>query len=331
MTTKPKNKNSKIIDSLLGTAKEPSPRHDNTLTQIELINVLNWYRAYGDDDKLTYYLHVYASNMDCEVTHLHDSSCTTYGALVRAMGQGFNLRTEDIKKLKSFCTDNHKASTILTTKQPTKEKPKKIKYLEYVEDIEHGLDAAITGNDYIHNYEKSKTNIKKCIEYIDNLILSLEVDYKDKALSKDSYSAQTTYLVSLRTYYSAMTKSKSTHRISSNKTSIVKSVKFDNSSKHKFISKPVYPIDIIGKKKLYAYDMKKGKLSVFISVAEGFTFSGTTLKNINDDKSSSKSFKKTEQLSQQISELNNLYKDINRKELASVTRFNEDTILLAYS
>ena len=77
--------------------------------------------------------------------------------------------------------------------------------------------------------------------------------------------------------------------------------------------------------------MKKGKISLFVSVAEGFTFSGTTIKNVNMDKSSSKAFKKTDQLSQQMADLNTLYKDINRKELAPVTRFNEDTIILAYS
>lgn len=328
---KTSSKNSAIIDRLLGTSKEPVPQHAYALTQIELIKLLNWYRSYGDDDKLVSYLHVYAMNMKCDVTHLSNTTCTTYGALVRGIENGFVLANSDIKKLNDFCRRNHKVKTKSPVVVQEKPKVQKQVYLTWAEDVESGLDCAITDTPYIHNYETTKTNIKKCVDYIDNLIKVIEVDYKYKDIDKSSYHTQISYLNGLKEYYNVTVKTKSVKRISSNKTTIVKGVKFDNSSKHKFINKPVYPIDIIGKKKLYVYDMKKGKLSLFVSVAEGFTFSGTTIKNINEEKSGSKSFKKTEQLTQQMADLNTLYKDLNRKELAPVTRFNEDTIILAYS
>ena len=330
--TKKKGKNSTIIDRLLGTAKEPAPKHAYELTQIELIKVLNWYRAYGDDDKLVSYLHVYAANINYDITHISGTSCTTYGALVRAIENGFVLANSDIKKLNEFCKRNHKVKVKQVAQAaPTKSKPTKITYCTWAEDVENGLDCAINSTEYIHSYETSKTNIRKCVEYIDNQIRIIDADYKNKDIDKPLYKLQLDYLNGLKSYYSVAVKTKSVKRISSNKSTIVKGVKFDNSSKHKFINKTVYPIDIIGKRKLYVYDMKKGKISLFVSVAEGFTFSGTTIKNVNMDKSSSKAFKKTEQLTQQIADLNTLYKDINRKELAPITRFNEDTIILAYS
>lgn len=328
---KKKGKNSTIIDRILGTAKEPAPKHAYELTQIELIKVLNWYRAYGDDDKLVSYLHVYAASINYDITHLSGTVCTTYGALVRAIENGFVLSNNDIKKLNEFCKCNHRVK-VKQVAQAVPVKPKTIiTYCTWAEDVENGLDCAINGTDYIHSYETTKTNIGKCVDYIDKLIRIIDTDYKNKDIDKQLYKIQIDYLNGLKSYYSVAVKTKSVKRISSNKSTIVKNVKFDNSSKHKFINKTVYPIDIIGKRKLYVYDMKKGKISLFVSVAEGFTFSGTTIKNVNMDKSSSKAFKKTEQLSQQMADLNTLYKDINRKELAPVTRFNEDTIILAYS
>lgn len=329
---KKKNKNSTIIDRLLGTAKEPAPKHAYEITQIELIKILNWYRAYGDDDKLVSYLHVYAANLNYDITHLSGTTCTTYGALVRAIENGFVLSNSDIKKLNEFCKCNHRVKAKqITQAAPIKPTAPKITYCTWAEDVENGLDCAINNTDYIHNYETSKTNISKCVNYIDNLIRIIDTDYKNKDIDKQLYKLQLDYLNGLKSYYSVAIKAKTVKRISSNKSTIVKNVKFDNSSKHKFINKTVYPIDIIGKRKLYVYDMKKGKISLFVSVAEGFTFSGTTIKNVNMDKSSSKAFKKTDQLLQQMADLNTLYKDINRKELAPVTRFNEDTIILAYS
>lgn len=329
--TKKKGKNSAIVDRILGTAKEPVPKHTHEVTQIELIKILNWYRAYGNDDKLASYLHVYASNLNYDITHLNGTTCTTFGALVRAMENGFVISDNDVKKLNNFCKQNHKQKVKDVISVPVKPKPSKVTYCTWAEDIETGLDCAITGSNHTHKYETSKANIKKCIEYIDKLMKTLHADYNDKALDKQNYKVQIDYLNGLKLYYSTAIKTKSVKRISSNKSSIVKNVKFDNSSEHKFISKPIYPIDIIGKRKLYVYDMKKGKLSLLVAVGEGFTFSGSTIKNINYDKSSSKSMKKTDKLTQQIAKLNTLYKAINRKELTPVTRFNESTIILAYS
>ena len=81
-----------------------------------------------------------------------------------------------------------------------------------------------------------------------------------------------------------------------------------------------------------ALDLLREKgIKVFIATGDGFTFTGTTLKNFDAEKSKAKTVRKPELLAavpMNLSSLNKFFGDIKAVEGAVNGRFNENTIIL---
>jgi hypothetical protein len=91
------------------------------------------------------------------------------------------------------------------------------------------------------------------------------------------------------------------------------------------------PEKLVNAKKAYVFDVEARKLKVFIATGDGFTFTGTTLKNFDAEKSKAKTVRKPELLAavpMNLSSLNKFFGDIKAVEGSVNGRFNENTIIL---
>jgi hypothetical protein len=121
-----------------------------------------------------------------------------------------------------------------------------------------------------------------------------------------------------------------------NPSAMVKNVRFQKEDKQLGL-KSVSMLSVVGARKMYAYDTKNRKLRVYVSnSAQGFVFSGTTLKNFDPHKSVCKTVRKPEKFFAQftkgitMSALNSAFKELTTVEskIESGGRFNENLIVL---
>lgn len=329
------SKNKKAMNRLLGKSAEPEI-HDDVVTDIELVKLLNWYNENVKPDTLKSCLLTYAKSIGYNLNHLDESTCKTYGTVSKLKIRGFILNQKVKRQLDDFCRlHNKEPEKSKPTSQPVKKEVVSNKYTmidnKFIDSIEHGIDAVITQNDeYQLLYPVTKSDITKCTEHVTNIKKSVEIDFKYDGYDKITYKRLIKFLSELLTVYSKTKKTTSTKTISRNKSTIVKSVKC-NIKRQPYTTKITLPIDIVGKRKMYCYDEVKKKLILFVAVGEGFTFTGTTLKNFDSTKSGEKTLSKIEKLSDTMSELNKLFKEQNRKETSPSGRFNDNMTILTYS
>lgn len=97
------------------------------------------------------------------------------------------------------------------------------------------------------------------------------------------------------------------------------------------------PKDVLGKKKLYIYDTKLRKLKKITAIADGFTFKGTTLMNVDLSKSSIKTVRKPERdlttAGDGIRALDRVFNGLSGKglEIKTAIRMNANSILVGAS
>lgn len=322
------------MNKLLGKSSEPEV-HDDVVSNIDLVKLLNWYNENVKPDTLKSCLLAYAKSNNYNLNHLDESMCKTYGIVAKLKIRGFMLNQKVKRELDEFCKLHNKEpekNKVVSheTKKETVTKPKTLEN-KYIDSIEYGIDAIITENDdYQLLYPTSKTDISKCVEHVKRTKSLMTLDFKDGGYDKKTFKRLTKFIDDLLVVLSETKKTTKTKSISKNKSSIVKNVKC-NIKRQPYTSKIILPIDIIGKRKMYCYDEVKKKLILFVSIGEGFTFTGTTLKNFDETKSGEKTLSKIEKLSDTMSELNRLFKEQNRKETVPSGRFNDNMTIITYS
>lgn len=325
------SKNKKAMNRLLGKSAEPEV-HDDVVTNIEMVKLLNWYNENVKPDNLKSCLLTYAKSINYNLNHLDESICKTYGIVAKLKIRGFVLNQKVKRELDEFCALHNKEQSI--SSKPVKKEPvKKQKIIEnkYIDSIEYGIDAVINKDDeYQLLYPVSKSDISKCIEHVESVKSMMQLDFKDGGYDKTTFKRLIKFLDELMVVFTKTKVATPTKSISKNKSSIVKNVKC-NIKRQPYTSKITLPIDIIGKRKMYCYDEVKKKLILFVAVGEGFTFTGTTLKNFDSTKSGEKTLSKIEKLSDTMSELNKVYKEQNRKETSPSGRFNDNMTILTFS
>lgn len=321
----------KYANRLLGKIKEPEVV-EHELSMIELAKILNFYNDNGDNKKLKKELNDYAVKKGFNINHLHESKCKTYGVLAKCLRRGFKLSTDTIHKLDVYIAKHSKKTKKVkpaVKKEPEKKSVKAIRQEYCLEKIDLLIDSFIIDNGFTYEIETKKSEINKVVNYIKTQLNQLKIDFDERCLSKSLYNKIAKRLNELLGIYQKI-KSTTIRKKKVDKHTIVKTVKCDL-TKHDYISKVIRPIDILGKKKMFCYDSKKNKLMIFHATSSGFTFKGTTLKNVDIEKSVCKSLPKSISLKQSMVELNRIYKSIGYKESKPQERFNDNVIILTVS
>lgn len=326
--------------------KEPLPEDSNEISKIQLINLLNTYRAESSItlDLLKEYVIQYidhnfvgdSSILKKNIDKINYSD--SFFIIARLVYNGWSLPSECILKLQSFLNSLsidkeqkvNKVSKVL----------KEIKNISVKEDmpnkdhlyfIELYLDHKLHNTPETFSYvlETQVTKIKECLEYIENLLIIYKDDIKYKNISSSDFKVISSLLENLKEAYTIALTSSPKRQRPINKAVMSKNVKYSN-SKLDNIDKYYTPMQTIGKKKMFVFDTEKKLLFCFFSTA-GFTYSGTTLKGYTD-KSFCIKVKEKNLLSNSLSSLNTFCSDNeDKKKEVTTGRFNKNMLILVVS
>jgi hypothetical protein len=203
------------------------------------------------------------------------------------------------------------------------------------------IDSAIEGKEPpALSLNDKKADVKEMVDYCDRIITEM-TESKD-CYSPDAIRVLRPLLRKCREQGANMLKALTQKKTVAaapkkiNPTAMVKSVRYKKEDKALGI-KSVPITSVIGARKMYAYDTATRKLRVYVAnSAQGFMFSGTTLKNYDPEKSVCKTVRKPEAFFAQFASgitmraINNAFKDLttNESKIESGGRFNDNLIIL---
>lgn len=330
-----------LTASFSGKYVEPVPKGE--LNKIGLLKTLSWYSQHGESDKLKAYAIAYISknfnkDMATTISKLPDYDFKTYGALCRMQQRGFELDQHTIGRIKEYFDRLHvKAKTLFEVKATIVKTEKVIDKFppmpKSIELIEQGLDKITDGGaSSFAKPTEDKTSGTIIKAFCDKEIKQIQDDTLAGDIPKKLCTKYIKFLESVITNLAAQKASKPrvVKRISPLK--IVQTVKHNIEALG--VLKPLSPIDVLNKKKMYVYDKKTRKIMVFIATGTGFSFKGTTLQYFDIAKSGMKTVRKPEETfaqTQSMSTLNKVYSEIKYPESKPTGRFNDKMVIICVS
>jgi len=269
-----------------------------------------------------------------------------------------NVRKSAINKieLKSFLEDS---SPAIKTKSPMEIlKIKTSDMLAYIDEVidahieqeTNNANTAFDGIDIYSLFQKDNAaynTAKQCFDHIENIYEEIKelVETKDpdlvEAYSYMKLKRQKIFLQFLQDIKDniqkyilnkkAVRKTKAPKIMTADKQ--IKRLKYNKESKeYKMVSIP--PIQIIGASRLFVFNTKYRSLIEYVTNSpKGFSVKGTTLQNIDDDKSRSIRLRKPEEMltivqTKAISKIDKAWKELTTKQSKANPRINEYCILI---
>lgn len=338
-----------LTDSFSGKLVEP--KNDSggldavsVIDKVTLTKVLSWYSTFGEADKIKAYAISYMSKyMDKEkvnaISKLSDFEFRTYGSICRMMTRGY-IFDDNIHRRLQLYFEHLYIKSQKEKQQVVQEivvKPKTVadifKKSDSLDMIDLGMDAIMEGRSA--KFAKSaddKTSVTLIKNYAATRIREIQRDFKENTMNKKKTSLLITFLESVETTLASqkVNKSKIVRKVSPLK--IVQTVK--HSTESLYAIKPILPIDVLNKKKMYVFDKKSRKLIIFIATGTGFSFKGTTLQSFDVEKSKMKTIRKPEEffkVTPTMSSLNRMYADVKYDDSPHGGRFNENMLIVCVS
>lgn len=340
-----------LIATLSGKSSEPKFT-GLMFTKTDLAQALGFYSAHSKHESLKTwalsYLHKYHPELVDRASTAKPHHFTTYGALCRLSDRGYDFDDETKERIRVYfeCIPVPSAEDIAEDETP-KVKPIVVKRSRSFEGLDLAIDSIMTGkaiegplgstewkvpvvgliatenlSDVQEYCEKSLAEIEEAPEYyLPEHIKPLKKLFQEtlQRIEKTMAAAK-------------VNKTKVVRTRKVNPVKVVQHVKYQRSEDSLGL-KSINPIDVLGERKMYVYDTKYRKLILLLGTGTGFTFTGTTLKNVDLAKSSFKTIRKPEELKGagglNISDLHKLYNSLTTKESAvTAARFSEHWIIL---
>lgn len=312
-----------------------------TSDRIGLIKALNYYSNNHDftDSKNWAIVWLRKNHPDLakKLVGLKDHHFSNRGFLCRMMERGYDFSSEqkdDLLKYFQGLTQIKQEDDENTAPEVRRSVCKINPCMQSLDDV---VEAVLEGKNppnLVLNGRKS--DVQEVVDYCNKIIAEM-TDFKEY-YSHETISRLKPILCKCRDQglgvIKALESKKTPKKI--NPVAMVKNVRFQKDDKHLGI-KSVAITSVIGARKMYAYDTKTRKLRVYVSnSAQGFMFSGTTLKNFDPLKSVCKTIRKPEEFFAKfndgitISSLNRAFKELTTVEskILSGGRFNENLIVL---
>jgi len=336
-----KSAKKELIATLSGKTSEPKSS-GLVFSKTDLIQALSFYSAHAKHDSLKAwalsYLHKNHPELVERAQKAKPYTFTTYGALCRLSDRGYEFDSELKERIRSYFEaivipskdDIDEEEEQAPKAKPTPKKSRSFEALELAVDcVLEGKPVPTVSLISTENLKDVEDNCRK------NLIEMNEAPeyYKAKSLPglKKLYR-ETLDRVEKMQAATKVQKTKVVRARKVNPVKVVQGVKYQRSEDSLGL-KSINPVDTLGQRKMYVYDSKYRKLILLIGTAAGFTFTGTTLKNVDLSKSSFKTLRKPEELkganSLNISDLHKLYSRLTTKESAvTAARFNENWLII---
>ena len=309
--------------------------------KVEIIRALNYYGAHATENDIRDWAESWCVKYGVtgSLNHRAPGELKSYACFFRMEERGLMLEDHEIERItKAFQDLTFKAPSVKPDAPKVVRKAPAPIGSPVITNLEIYLDKVVTGEitsaraPSLANSAKDVTEIREyCERELQRLID--EKEFHDRAVWKTLKNAYNGMLTSLDGMAAKIKTEKArvvTKRVKP-PALIAKDVRYLKDFEGK---RWIAPDRIVGAKKAYVFDTDARKLKVFIASGEGFTFTGTTLKNIDAEKCKSKTVRKPEILMgtpTNMSALNKLFSEIKTVETAANGRFNEHTIILSYS
>ena len=330
------------------TKNSPEPRFHKS-DKIELMTGLNYYAANHEWKESKEWALVWIKKnmpeLHKKLSGAKDWQFSNRGYVCRMIQHGFDAGESILENLRSFFTnmvpEKAEAAAPAAPKPVVKKHYINMSMCSLDDQMENAMAEKPVGK-----FEFSHTNAKDLEQVIAYCKKTL-AEFNDL---RDYYHLDT--IVKLRPVLKSavIEAEKFLDHISKNKTKIatapktinpaqmVKLVKYQKEEASLKL-KSVSPAAVVGSKKCYMYDVSKRRIMLFVSnSAQGFMFTGTTLKNYDPTKCVAKTIRKPEKFfgdynaNPTMTGINTLFKGIAGKETAVTTgRINENIIFLKVS
>jgi hypothetical protein len=310
---------------------------------MDLARDLSFYSAHSKPDSLKgwalSYLHKNHPELVDRAQQAKPHSFQTYGALCRLSDRGYEFDDAMKERIRTYFE-----TISIPTKEDIEEDEAKpvvttVKRSRSFDALELAIDAVLEGKTApivslitsenlsdVENY--CNKNLKEMQEapeyYLPQNLVPLKKLFRDTLDRIEKMKA-----------VAKVNKTKVTRVRKVNPVKVVQNVKYQKTDETIGL-KSINPVDVLGHRKMYVYDTKYRKLLLFVGTAAGFTFTGTTLKNVDLSKSSFKTIRKPEVLkgvtALNISDLHKLYAGLTTKEsVVTASRFADTWIILKTS
>lgn len=324
--------------------------------KIDLINGLNYYSKIQGVKESFEYLENFIANEYPELLSklkiIRTEDVTNKGFVIRMISNGFHFSPSNeivIERILDFIKEYQPrdidSDIIPSSNKGVKKNSKEIEFFNSIDTIidDHSKELNIQDID-TKGYKALETYLNDMLKDVESNSYIEYINPDNEKLYKESgYLKQT--VSRLNQIYewiqSAIVQTKKTivrqQAVKVKKIDPYKMVKDLKYLKSNDLFKSIDPKDILGKKKLYIWDTKYRRLRCLISESDiGFQVRGTTILNVNVEKSSEKSIKEKDipalASNKNISSLNNFYKNISPKTYPPTgTRVNEFQIILMAS
>jgi hypothetical protein len=317
--------------------------------RISLINGLNFYsREFDFSDSKRWaisWLKKKQPELAKKLTEVKDAFFNNRGFVCRMNERGYVLSSEQETNLLKFFENlvlaEQEEQEIVEKDSGSKVKVPAMKINPCLQSLNEVIDAVLEGkNPPALQLSDKKADVQEVVDYCVRTIEEM-TEYGEyyspqtiRALMPVLKKCCEQGLTILKSLENKKTSFVAPKKI--NPSAMVKGVRYQKEDKALGI-KSVPITSVIGSRKLYAYDTKARKIRLYVSnSAQGFMFSGTTLKNFDPEKSVCKTVRKPEQFFAQfsgnitMSALNKSFKELSTTEskIESGGRFNENLIIL---
>ena len=310
-------------------------------TQTDIIGALNYYGIKATDEDIRSWAECWCAAHEIEgsLRHRTVGELKSYACFWRMLERGLIMEDAEIKRI----SDAFRGLVAKDAPKVAIEKPKPARKVErvgsevlsnlaaYLDDVTDGKITSTRAPSLANNPREVAELRDACARGLARLIE--EKEFYDRVVWKSLKNAYNGILDSLQGFEAKLKTERA--RVTKKRVKapgvVAKGVKFLKEFQG---LKGQTPEKLVNAKKAYVFDAEARKLKVFIATGDGFTFTGTTLKNFDAEKSKAKTVRKPELLAavpMNLSSLNKFFGDIKAVEGSVNGRFNDQMIILAYN
>lgn len=341
--TRAKAEGDELVQVLSGKAPAEPKFKGLVYSNTDLIHALNYYSAYSKAEQQKEWAIEWAMTNAPELVSrmngLPASCFLTFGALARMSTRGYDHDQKTINRIKNHfrVVEAPKAKVTDDEVKAPVGRPRKSKNTDSLafQCLDESIDCVLKGIEPPVFSMDVKENHKPVIDYckreLENLTQEPE-QYKNPRRIKALRELFTSVLERL-TKVKALKKATKVAKVKKvNPSKVVQGVKYQKSDKETGLVS-LNPLDTLERSKMYVWDTKYRRLIVFVAKGTGFTYTGTTLHNVDLERSYSKTVRKPVEMFKgkkySIRELNKVFGDIRAKETPMKTgRFNDSFVIL---
>jgi hypothetical protein len=281
----------------MGKSKEPVWAPDEEVTRLQLIRALNFYNMNSDEKKRREWCLLWAKQHDRKdlVAKINDSPLWvfgTYAALARMELKGLVL-TKQYKQDMMNWFENLGSAVVEVDEEGVPKPKRRVRNDPMMESFDNALDKAMVMNRYVDPVIELNGDTTTIKNYCERELATIEAEPE-------------AYPKHMKKWFAFVLKLVDSKPVKVRKQRVMKPKKVDPLKMTKWVKycirdekldiTSVKPQDLVGKKRAFLYDTGRRQLYKIFATDAGFMFKGTSILNLDPDKSVTRRVRKPEGL-----------------------------------